>query len=318
MEAAGEGDEGDERRGWRHYVRDGWELGGDAYALALKHRELRRFAAPAYGAVILVEVAAAVAVLAVRHHGSLLERGLAALALAYLAALLSNLAAVGLAGLSDRALSGREVEPREGWRLMGARFPQVVGWSAIVVAIGVPSRLLTSWGVDQLAAVLLGFGWTVLSFFAVPAIALLGDGPVEAGMRSLRLVGRSWGEQVVGMVYVWLRPAIFVGLPGVVAVAVGVTLDLSGLDFLGWAIAVGGVLAIAIAYLLLIAADSILSVALFRFARGEPVPEGFDEQRLGRVLRSPAPLVVRTVRRLEGERTRSVRERLRSAIDPPG
>ena len=86
-------------------------------------------------------------------------------------------------------------------------------WALVVVAVGIPARVLTGWGIDQLAAVLLGFGWGVLTFFAVPAIALAGDGPIGAGIRSVRLVGHQWGTQVVGMVYVWLRPIVFIGLP---------------------------------------------------------------------------------------------------------
>jgi uncharacterized protein DUF6159 len=113
-----------------------------------------------------------------------------------------------LAGLSDELLSGGEPEPILGWRLARRRLPQVAGWAIVVVAIGIPARLLTSWGVDQLGAILLGFSWGVLTLFVVPAIALAGDGPLEAAGRSLQIVTRRWETQVAGMVYVWLGPVL--------------------------------------------------------------------------------------------------------------
>lgn len=262
----------------------------------------------------MLEIAIAIGVIFVRHHGLLWQRALVLLALAYLAALLSGLAGVGLAGLSARVLDRHPAKASDGWWLMRKRFRQVAGWAVIVVFVGIPSRFLTGWGVDQLTAVLLGFGWAVLSFFAIPAIALRGDGPIAAGLRSLRLVGQRWGEQVVGMVYVWVRPAVFLGIPGVIAVVVGIVLERTGHDFIGWTIAVGGCLALAITYLLIVAAQSLLSVTLFRFAEGGEVHGSFDREQLERVLRGPAPLVTRTVRRLESDRTRRLRERVRSAF----
>lgn len=298
----------------REYVRDGWDLGGAALRLAVDHRELRRFAATAYGGAIILEAGIAATVVFVRHNLALWQRPIVLIVLAYLAAFLSALVAVGLAGLSARILEERQARAGDGWKLMRERVWQIAGWAGIVVAVGIPSRFLTGWGVDQLSAVLLGFGWAVLSFFAIPAIALRGDGPIAAGLRSLRLVGQRWGEQVVGMVYVWVRPAVFLGIPGAVAVAVGIFVERTGHDLLGWTIAVAGGFVMAVAYLLVVAAQSILSVTLFRFAEGGNVHQSFNREQLERVLRGPAPLVTRAVRRLEGDRTRRLRERVRSLL----
>jgi hypothetical protein len=298
--------------GLRQYVRDGWDLGGAAFRLAIDHRELRRFAAVAYGAAIVSELVISAGVIFVRHHEALWQRPIILIALAYVAALFSALAAVGLAGLSAKLLDGAELYSADGWRLVRQRLPQIAGWAGIVVIVGIPSRFLTGWGVDQLSAVLLGFGWAVLSFFAIPAIALRGDGPIAAGLRSLRLVGQRWGEQVVGMVYVWVRPAVFLGLPGAIALAAGIVLDRTGHDLLGWTIAVAGAFAIAVAYLITVAAQSVLSVTLFRFAEGGSVHRAFDREQLARVLRGPAPMVSKAARRLETDRTRRLRERIRS------
>jgi hypothetical protein len=169
---------------------------------------------------------------------------------------------------------------------------------------------LTSWGVDQLAAVLLGFGWAVVSFFAIPAIALMGDGPLRAAERSLRLVRRFWAGQVAGMVYVWLRPALFIGLPGAVSLLLGIVLERSGADFLGWSFGLGGAIALAVAYLFAVCARSVLGVAIFRLAESGSAPRGFDQAALKRLMRGPTPLIERFARRLDGERLRRLRRRL--------
>lgn len=233
---------------------------------------------------------------------------------AYVVALLSNLAAVGLAGLVDRKLGGQTLDTRDGWRLMRRRLPQVAGWALLVVVVGVPARILTGWGVDQVAAVLLGFGWAVISFFAIPAIALAGDGPIRAGARSLGLVGRQWGSQVVGMVYVWLRPVVFIGIPGGLLLAAGIVLALEGHSLLGWVLGAGGAVTIALAYLFVVTARAVLCVALYRFAQDEELPPEFNRATLDRVLRPPAPRTVRIVRRLDNATARRVRERLQRLI----
>jgi hypothetical protein len=233
---------------------------------------------------------------------------------AYIVALISNLAAVGLAGLVDHRLDGRPAQARDGWSLMRRRLPQVAGWALLVVVVGIPARILTGWGVDQVAAVLLGFGWAVISFFAIPAIALAGDGPIRAGARSLGLVGRQWGSQVVGMVYVWVRPVVFIGVPGALLLAAGIVVTLEGRSLLGWILGAGGVVAIAFAYLLVVTARAILCVALYRFAQDQELPPEFNRATLDRVLRPPAPRTVRIVRRLDNATARRVRERLQRLI----
>ena len=305
-------------RAVRDYARDGWALGGAALAVASKDTQLHKFAAGAYAGVVALELADAATGVVFHHDGTLPERLGFVLASLYLVALVSNLAVVGLAGLANQVLDERPVRPVDGWRLMWQRLPQAAGWALLVVTVGIPARLLTGWGVDQIAAVLLGFGWAVVSFFAIPAIAIAGAGPIGAAIRSLGLVGRQWGTQVVGMVYVWLRPIVFIGLPGALATAAGILLVLTGQDFPGWGVAAVGVVAMAFAYLLVMTANSILSVALYRFAHGETLPPEFDPATLERVLRPPAPRTTRIVERLDSEPARRIRARVERLISEWG
>jgi hypothetical protein len=294
----------------RESARDGWAVGGAAFALARSARTIRPYVAGALAIVVLTGGAFAATGVALRHHGTLVQRILFGVLSAYVMAVLSNAAAVGLAGLSDELLAGRQPAPALGWRLARRRLPQITNWALVVVAVGVPTRLLTSWGVDQLGAVLLGFSWGVLTLFVVPAIALAGDGPIEAARRSVHLVSRRWETQVAGMAYVWLRPVLFVGVPGALLALAGVVLALEGVELLGWTLAAAGIVVIAIAYALMVCSTSILAVALFRWAEGRPLPADFSSAQLERVVRGPSRTVIRVAKRLDGDRVRSIRSRL--------
>jgi hypothetical protein len=294
----------------RQSARDGWAVGGSAFALARGARTIRPYVAGALAIVVVAGAALGATGVALRHHGTIVERIVFGLLSAYVMAVLSNAAAVGLAGLSDEVLAGREPEPALGWRLARRRLPQVAGWALVVVAVGVPTRLLTSWGVDQLAAVLLGFSWGVLTLFVVPAIALAGDGPIEAARRSVHIVTRRWETQVAGMAYVWLRPVLFVGVPGAALTLAGVILALAGVELLGWMLAAAGIVVMAIAYALMVCSTSILAVALFRWAEGHELPASFSPDHLERVVRGPSRTVIRVAKRLDGDRVRSIRTKL--------
>ncbi len=294
----------------RQSAHDGWAVGGAAFALARSARSIRPYVAGALAIVVVAGAALGATGVALRHHGTLVQRIVFGLLSTYVMAVLSNAAAVGLAGLSDEVLAGREPEPALGWRLARRRLPQVAGWALVVVAVGVPARLLTSWGVDQLGAALLGLSFGVLTLFVVPAIALAGDGPIEAARRSLHLVTQRWETQVAGMAYVWLRPVLFVGVPGAIVTLAGVVLALEGVDLLGWTLAAAGIVVMAIAYALMVCSTSILAVALFRWAEGGALPVGFSPEQLERVVRGPSRTVLRLAKRLDGDRVRRIRSRL--------
>ena len=295
---------------WRQKARDGWDLGGSAISLVRGQPGLRRYVLGALAFLLAIHFAVAAEVIHYRHHGTIAQRLIVVLVTAFVIAVLTNAAAVGLAGLSDRIIRGGEPRAAEGWRLAIRRLPQVAGWALLVIAVGIPARLLTSWGVDQLAAVLLGFGWGVISFFAIPAIALAGAGPIRAMKSSWELVRRFWAGQIAGTVYVWLRPALYLGIPGAAAFMTGFVLERRGFDFLGWTVAVGGVIVLAMAYLVMVSAKSILSVAIYRYAEEGVAPAPFDAERLQRLMTGPTPVVERVARRLDSDRTRRLRARL--------
>jgi hypothetical protein len=125
-------------------ARDGWAVGGAAFGLARRGRSMGLYVAGALAVVLVFGTILGAAGVALRHEGTLVERIVFGLLAAYVMALVADAAAVGLAGLSDELLAGRTPKPALGWRLARRRLPQLAGWALVVVAVGIPARLLTS------------------------------------------------------------------------------------------------------------------------------------------------------------------------------
>ena len=151
-------------------MKDGWRLGGAALRYVLANRALQRFVLGAVVIVVVVSAGVAVAAVALRREAG---------PVGYV-----------LVGLAADSLESRPVTPSTGWQVIARRRRSIAGWAVVDLAVGVPSRAIGSWTVDQVAVLLIGFGWGVVSFFAIPTIALTGASPLAAARQSLRLVRR--------------------------------------------------------------------------------------------------------------------------------
>jgi hypothetical protein len=302
------------RRGFRSYVAAGWRLGGDAIAFVRGHEELRRLVwatVPALATVVAAAVAAAMALdlsLTIEFEDlAALSPGLLVL---WLIAFLATLVSIAVAGITDRALRGEPARMRDGVVLARERLGAAAGWAVAVLLIGIPTRLSTRWVTDQLFGVLLGFAWSLLSFFAIPAMALGREGPVRAARHSVRLAGRLWGQGVAGVVYIWVRAFIYFGLPGMFATIGGAVLLDRGADIPGAALLVGGLTAIAFACQLTMVTSSVLAVALYRYAESGETLGPLTREAVELSARPPSRPVRWLTGKLDSERLRRFRARV--------
>lgn len=297
-------------RGVRDYVSEGWRLGGAALGFVLGNRVLQRFVLISAGIVLVASAAVAVAAVALRRETGPLGYVLVGLAAYYCLSLMVTAVGVGLAGLVADQLDSRPVTAGGGWRVIKRRGRSIASWAVVDLALAVPSRTLGSWSVDVLGVLLIGFGWGLVTFFAIPTIALVGGSPWATGRRSLRLVRRRWGDAVSGTVYLWVRALVFFGAPAALAAAAGVVLIRSGAVVLGGAVFAIGVSGLALAYLLGRAARAVLTVVLFRYADSGTVYPAFPAELLERSVRAPPRIVRFLTARMEGDRVRRLRRRV--------
>jgi hypothetical protein len=304
------GDRPQAPRRMRDHLDYGWQLGGAAMRFIAERRALRRFMVASVSVLALLSGGVTAAAVALRRQAGPVEYVVVGVASLYLVSLIVTAVLVGLAGLVAQSLDGRPVTPSTGWRVMRERRRAIAGWALVDSAVGLPSRAVGSWTVDQLASILLGFGWGLLNFFAIPTIALTGSSPRATARHSLQLVRGHWGDAVYSTVYLWLRAVVVLGLPSAGAAAAGVLLIRAGAEFLGGALLVAGVAGLVLTFLLAQGAKAVVTVVLYRFASTGTVYPAFPAELLERSVRGPSSIMSRIARRIEGERVRRLRQRV--------
>lgn len=111
----------------------------------------------------------------------------------------ANTALVGAAVIR---LRGGNPTVGQGFQIAFSRLWNIIGYAVIAATVGMFLQSVSrrSRGLGRLATSLLGFGWNVATFLVVPVLAVEGVGPIEAIKRSVSLLRKTWGEQIVGNV----------------------------------------------------------------------------------------------------------------------
>lgn len=105
-----------------------------------------------------------------------------------------------LVGAARIRLDGGDPTLADGFRIASARWPQILGYAAIAATVGMVLRAIQERAglIGRWVVGLLGLAWTVASFLAVPVLVNENVGPVDAVKRSVDLLKRTWGENLVG------------------------------------------------------------------------------------------------------------------------
>lgn len=266
-------------------IRVGWQLSGRAWALLRGHRALLRF--PLLGAAAILALAgpAAVAgVVLVDLHEYVAGIPLLVLG-SFLAAFFAAYFGVALAAATDMVLRGGDPATADGLAAARRHRGAIAGWALIGTIAGLALQLLELAGrVGEIARALIGAAWSIVSFLAVPAIALEGLGPVAAIRRSVELFRSRWVEQVTGVPLIGAAVFLFGILPAVGLIAGGVVLwiaDGNGAELAAGAVLVAaGALLLAVSTLLQTALRGVFGVVLYRYASDGEALGGFSEDEL--------------------------------------
>lgn len=206
---------------------------------------------------------------------------------AFLAAYISIYFAIGLAHSADRQMAGEPVSFREGMAVAGSRASEAAGWAFVsVVVMTIIRAIQERFGVfGAIFGGLAAAAWGILTFLAIPVIAIEGTGPIETIKRCAHLVKSRWGEQITGVVTIGAAVALFGILPAVLLIAGGIAL---------WATSgVGGAALIGIGLVILVIAalvqqvlSTIFGVALYRYVAEEKAVGGFTTEDLEGAVRT--------------------------------
>jgi hypothetical protein len=187
---------------------------------------------------------------------------------------------VALAAAADAELHGRRISLRRALAVPAGRVGQIALWSLLAAGVGqllaqIAGRIPFG---GRLATWALGAAWGLLTFFAIPVLAIEGCTAPACVKRSAQLVRERWGESVAGSIgitavfgLVSIVPALLLGAGfGIAPFAPGVGIPLAAVGIVGLVIVSGAGSALR----------NVFSVALYRYAvDGEPTG-GFAERDL--------------------------------------
>lgn len=262
-------------------IKRGWGLTKKSWALLREHPSLLRF--PLYGGV-------ATTLLAIVFLGPGLylfddDQLAGAIPLivigVYVLSFVGFYFSVGLAACADMIFRGEQATVSDGLAVSRSRISQISGWAAVSAAISLVMGVLENQGgtLGTIAARLVGMAWSLVSFIAVPVIAIEGTGPFETLKRSASLFRERWGQQITGNIAI--GGAVFLlGVIPAAALIVGGIVLWSSASFLGAVLVVIGALVLAIAMLVSRALSGIFGVALYRYALDGETVGGFTQEEL--------------------------------------
>ncbi len=262
-------------------IKRGWALTKKSWGVLNSHRELARF--PLYGAVATIPLA----FVFLGPGLYLLEKDVLGGAIpllvigVYVLSVVGFYFSVGLAAAADMIFRGEEATVADGLAVARSRFSQICGWAAVSTAISVLMGALENQGgiAGTIAARVVGMAWSLVTFLAVPVIAIEGTGPFETLKRSASLFKSRWGAQITGNIAIGGAIFFFGVLPSAIVIAAGVLVWASA-SFVGALLVVIGAIGLAISLLVSKALSGIFGVALYRYTLDGEAVGGFTNEEL--------------------------------------
>ena len=183
-----------------------------------------------------------------------------------------------LISVALKRLDGESASVGDGLRMALANLPAILAYAVIAATVGAILRAIEErvGFVGRIIVAIIGAGWTLATAMTLPVLVEENVGPIEAISRSLELLRRNWGENLIGNGGISL---------GVVVVA----LPIIGLAFFLLCAAesthVFGSIVLAMAFFVLAmiavglvstTLHAIYTAALYRFATGRKDNAGID------------------------------------------
>jgi Family of unknown function (DUF6159) len=262
-------------------IKRGWALTKKSWGVLNEHRELIRF--PIYGALATIPLA----FIFLGPGLYFLEKNVLGGAIpllvigVYVLSVVSFYFSVGLAAAADMIFRGEQATVADGLAVARSRFSQICGWAAVSTAISVLMAALENQGgiAGTIAARVVGMAWSLVTFLAVPVIAIEGAGPFETLKRSAHLFKSRWGAQITGNIAIGGAVFFFGVLPSAIVIAAGVLVWASA-SFAGALLVVIGAIGLAISLLVSKALNGIFGVALYRYTLDGEAIGGFTAEDL--------------------------------------
>ena len=172
-----------------------------------------------------------------------------------------------IAGAYER-LMGYDPTVRSALSTAMKRADRLIFWGLITTTVGLLLRALQNMAsrsrILELLLEIVKMSWSVVSFLTVPAIVISGTGPINGLKRSVSLLRKTWGENLIAQVgFGWL--ASLLSLPGFIIAILGFFLP-GPLLIIGLGVGIVWVLVVSWIF---IALNAIYQAALYVYATAD-------------------------------------------------
>jgi len=192
-----------------------------------------------------------------------------------------------LVSVALKRLNGETATVADGLQLAVSRIPSIVMYAVIAASVGTVLKIVENriGGIGRIVAGSVGFAWSIASAMVVPVLAAENVGPIDAIRRSVELLRRNWGENLIGNAGIGVVATFLFG----VVIAAGGGLFVVGLKLRSITLMALGILG-SIAALIAVSLvnstlHSIYMAALYRYADGGKHSQGIDSQLLAGAFR---------------------------------
>ncbi len=184
-----------------------------------------------------------------------------------------------LVGAAIIRLRGGDPTIGDGIRIASRQFFPILGFAVIAATVGMLLKIVSekSKGFGRFIVSLVGFAWNIATFLVVPVLAVENVGPIEAIKRSVALLRKTWGEQIVGglgLGAVFGLAAFVIIFPAIILVAILISLTQS------WTLVLAVIALMVIALVLLGLIQStlngIFTAAVYQYAADGTTGSFFD------------------------------------------
>ena len=181
-----------------------------------------------------------------------------------------------------RRFDGEDASIGEGLARATSLLPVILAYAFIAATVGTVLRIVAErvGFIGRIVVNLVGLAWTVATALVVPVLAAEDVGPLEAIGRSVELIKKAWGEDIIGSTGI----GVVFGLVMFVLCIVGGFLVFAAFAShnvaLGILLLVVLVLTVSLLGLAQATLQGIYSAALYRYANGDPASGGIDKTLL--------------------------------------
>jgi hypothetical protein len=192
-----------------------------------------------------------------------------------------------LVAVALRRLDGEPARIGDGIQMALENLFSILAYAVIAATIGALLRAIEERVglIGRIVVGLIGAGWTLASSMTLPILAAENVGPLEAISRSIELMRRNWGENIIGNGGISVGIAV-IAVPCVLFAYFVMRAAIATKQF-GFIVLAAAALALTVFGLSLVSTTlhSIYTAALYRFATGSENNAGIDRELLAGAFR---------------------------------